>query len=70
MNGPGIYDEECTLVRKLLKADGVLLIVLTCGGEAGFSVQMSASLISTIPSLLRTMADDIEADNAAYVEAN
>jgi hypothetical protein len=59
--GPGKYDKECTLVRESAEAAGAAIIVLHGKAGNGFSVQMPPVLLPTLPSLLRTMADQIEA---------
>lgn len=60
-NGPGKYDDLATLVRAMSNAEGVALIVH--GGDRGssFCVQGNEELILALPQILRTMADQIEA---------
>jgi len=61
--GPGKYDDAATAVMEMTKAAGVLVIVM--GGERGqgFSFQsVSIELIRNVPAMLRTVADQIEAD--------
>jgi hypothetical protein len=59
-NGPGKYDAAATVARASTKAKGVLLVVF--GGEhgAGFSAQLPADLLLTVPAILRDMADQID----------
>ncbi len=62
MIGPGKYDEVCTQVREDTNALGVVLLIFGgCKGN-GFSCQAPFEFTATIPSLLRQMADQIEAD--------
>lgn len=64
LNGPGKYDELCTLARERAKAVCVALIVI--GGEKGigFSVQsLDPELLFHLPTLLRLTADQIEQQN-------
>jgi len=63
--GPGKYDELCTYVREMAKAEGVALIVIHGGYGSGFSVQAPLGLTATLPVMLRLMADQIEHDGGA-----
>lgn len=60
--GPGKYDDLCTLVRERTEAKGVLLIVV--GGNNGLGFSCQADLVTTLslPQLLRTVADMLDAD--------
>lgn len=60
--GPGRYDELATIVRERALARGVVVIVIDGAHGHGFSVQGPTSLVRDLPTLLRKMADDIEAD--------
>lgn len=60
-NGPGKYDPECTELRERLKARGVVLIVEGGVKGDGFEVQLGAHALAVFPSVLRDMADQIEA---------
>ena len=64
MIGAGKYDELCTQARLGAKAKGAILIVL--GGEHGngFSGQFEAGVCVNLPSILREVAGQIEADLA------
>lgn len=62
MIGPGKYDPELTVIMDKVKAEGVLLIVVGGSKGAGFSAQGTLLFHSRIPGILRTMADQIEAD--------
>jgi len=59
--GPGKYDRSCSQVREETNAGAVILIVL--GGDlgSGFSVQAFPSLLPGLPTLLRTVAAELEA---------
>ena len=61
----GRYDKECEGVLRSTGAAGVLLVVL--GGDRGVGMSVSWDIssvspeaIAGLPSLLRTVADDIE----------
>jgi hypothetical protein len=62
MLGPGKYDEECTLVRERTKADGVILLVFNGNKGFGLSCQLPRELLSSLPSVLRRIALDIEVE--------
>ena len=67
--GAGKYDHVCTLARE--RAGALAAVVIILGGRHGngFSVQsvQSAqdSVMKSLPSLLRNMANQIEADLSA-----
>jgi len=57
--GKGKYDDEAEAVR--LKTGGsVILLVLDGAKGMGFSVQVHADVVLSIPGMLRYCADDIE----------
>ena len=61
--GPGKYDDAATVVMEMTKAAGVLVIVMGGDRGQGFSFQgVSIELIRQVPAMLRTVADQIEAD--------
>lgn len=61
MDGPGKYDELCTMCREQARAKGAVLIILGGDAGSGFSVQSTgAGLAQFIPKLLRSVADQIE----------
>lgn len=62
--GPGKYDDECELVRKITKADGVMVLVFGGHNGSGFSAQFSQPLGAVVAQVLRDVADQIEADLA------
>lgn len=67
-NGPGPYDAECSELRERLKAAGVVLIVRDGIKGEGFEVQLNAHDLVMLPSVLRQIADQVEAqllDNAS-----
>lgn len=70
MFGPGKYDKECRAVRTVTLADGVILIVFRGHSGDGFSAQLPADELARIPTLLRTVADQIEADNRSHASRN
>ena len=59
--GPGVYDQECTLVREKTEARGVLLIVL--GGDRGDGFSCQADLFTTLalPDILERVAREMRA---------
>jgi hypothetical protein len=62
--GPGKYDEQATRVRVETEATAVVLVVIDGVKGSGFSVQAPAGFTDVLPSLLRGLADSIEADLA------
>ena len=60
-NGPGSYDPECTALREQLSAEGVVLIVRNGVKGDGFEVQLNALDLVALPSALRQIADQVEA---------
>ena len=62
MLGPGKYDEVCAQVRTQVKAEGVILLVFNGEKGTGFSCQTPLPVIVNLPSILRSVADQIEAD--------
>jgi hypothetical protein len=63
-NGPGKYDDACTIARESTKAVACLLVVIEGEHGNGFSVQtLEPDLLPVIPALLRTMAAEIEKEN-------
>lgn len=58
--GPGKYDEECTMIRSITSADGVLLAVVHGRLGDGFSMQAPPEVMKKMPSILRAIADDME----------
>ena len=64
--GPGKYDDLCTVVRETADADGVLLFVANGKHGNGFSVQATSfELIASLPALLESMAESIREDQAS-----
>lgn len=62
MLGGGRYDRECTAALLSTKADGVILIVLNGDRGNGFSAQLPLTHVSDLPTVLRQVADEIQAD--------
>lgn len=60
--GPGKYDELCTHAREMAKAEGLAVIVLKGSAGSGFSVQGPLAMTLDLPRMLRTIADEIEAN--------
>jgi hypothetical protein len=61
-SGPGKYDDLCTHVRNESKGDGAVVMVFGGISGTGFSVQVSMDLLANLPTLLREMADEMDAD--------
>ena len=68
MMGPGQYDDQATLVREAMKAHGVILMVIGGTRGDGFSVQAAPYVLPFLPTMLRSMADQIETDVRAEME--
>ena len=60
--GPGVYDDEATQVRESTSAKGVVLIVVGGDRGSGFSCQAQEDVILDLPAVLRSLADQVEAD--------
>lgn len=61
MEGPGKYDDICTIVRENTQALGAIIIVIGGNKGSGFSVQtISPNFASKLPKILRLLADDLE----------
>ncbi len=62
INGPGKYDNICTLVREGTEARGVIVIILGGNLGNGFSAQFDPELAYSIdiPARLREVADQME----------
>lgn len=62
-NGAGKYDNLCTKVREEVDAKGALVIIIDGNKGNGFSAQLPPESAQGIPSMLRTVADQIEEAN-------
>lgn len=63
MKGPGKYDDACSNALKETDANTCLLIVI--GGNKGHGFSMatkSLTVLNGLPTILRDVADEIEAD--------
>ena len=64
-HGPGKYDLACEMAREMTDAVGTLLIVIEGNRGNGFSMTVTdATLLASVPALLRMVASQIEADMA------
>jgi hypothetical protein len=63
--GPGKYDDEVTVVRNLTQAAGVVLIVIGGAKGEGFAIQATLEVTLALPQMLRTIADQLDADQLA-----
>lgn len=70
MTGPGKYDDEATMVQKSTNASGVILIVIGGDKGEGFSCQATMPVLLGLPSMLRSIADQLEADALALKVAS
>jgi hypothetical protein len=60
-NGPGKYDDACTMARLMTRAVGCVLIVIQGEHGNGFSVQtLLPDMLPSLPELLREVARGIE----------
>ena len=66
MIGPGKYDDVTTLVREQTQAQGVIVIVISGQHGSGFSVQAPLGVQIALPTLLRSLAAQIESDWTTY----
>lgn len=57
--GPGKYDDECTLVRERVGAEGVVVIVMGGDRGNGFSCQADLRTTALLPDLLEKVARQI-----------
>jgi hypothetical protein len=63
MLGPGQYDDEATLVRERTQAQAVVLLIAGGTRGNGTSIQsMGVAFLRQLPSILRRLADELEAD--------
>lgn len=60
--GPGKYDEWCTVVRQETCAAGAIVMIFGGNKGTGFSAQLPGPLVGSVPSILRDIANSIEAD--------
>lgn len=60
--GPGKYDDEATIVMERTRANGTVVIVIGGNKGEGFSVQGTLPVMLMLPMMLRTIADQLEAD--------
>ena len=70
MTGGGRYEEETRRLRMEIEALGVIVIVAHGKKGDAFEIQMPPEIISLIPSVLREMADKIEADLVKLTTGN
>ncbi len=62
--GPGKFDPECTLVRKMTGAESVIVIVINGTLGSGFSCQASLEVLFKLPGMLLSIADELERSGA------
>ncbi len=63
-HGPGKYDDVCTLAREEANAEGAILIIINGDKGTGFSSQATLAQTQQLPSILRSMAAEIERNAA------
>ena len=61
LNDPGKYDDLCTGVREVAKAEGTVLIILNGEKGRGFSVQGTFEVLHQLPEVLEAVAEQIRA---------
>lgn len=68
--GPGKYDAEAMLVHERTKAHATIVIVI--GGEKGpgFSVVADELTVMSLPAILRSMANQLDADIRSLGDSN
>jgi hypothetical protein len=59
MNGPGKYDNICTVARVAADADCAIVIIINGNHGSGFSVQCTEGLVLDIPSILEHVIKDM-----------
>jgi hypothetical protein len=62
MQGPGKYDAECKAVVNQTEADGAILIIFGGKRGSGMATIANAEALTSIPGVLRYVADMIEKD--------
>lgn len=62
MIGAGKYDAACAEAGRLCGATGCILIVVDGQHGPGFSAHLTGEMVLKIPTALRQVADQIEAD--------
>lgn len=60
--GPGKYDAEAAAAMKATNAAGVILIVIGGDKGPGFSVQATHQVMLSLPTMLKDVAGQLEAD--------
>jgi len=60
--GKGKYDDALTQAREACGAYSALLIVLDGKQGPGFACQTRVTQLESLPAILRTVADQMEAD--------
>jgi len=65
MNGPGKYDDVCTMVRERTEARAVLVVVIDGKLGNGFSFQGDPLSLASVPEMLEDVARQIREDRAA-----
>lgn len=64
MIGPGLYDDVCTAARQSVVARGCLLVIVDGTRGNGFSCQATPEVVAALPGILRSVAEQLEADSA------
>ena len=60
--GPGVYDNLCTYAREQSHAVGAMVVIIQGDRGNGFSIQVPPEAAPMLPTLLRQVADRLEAD--------
>lgn len=63
MQGPGKYDDLCTLIREQSKAKAAIVIIVGGDKGQGFSCQAEdPAYLANLPAMLELMAQQIRQD--------
>jgi hypothetical protein len=63
MNGPGKYDNICTVVREETEAEIAIVVVINGNKGTGFSVQShNPDIVDVLPMILDNMASELRGD--------
>ena len=67
-DGPGKYDDLCTLVRERAGADGAIVIVFSGTLGSGFSVQLTPPMLAVVPGVLERVAAEIRGEEPQHAD--
>jgi hypothetical protein len=67
MEGPGKYDDLCTLVREQAQADAAIVIVFNGKRGSGFSVQAPIGIALSLAETLSQIANDMRHEATSMI---